>query len=139
MIGLYADSGGQPTTLLASGRLERAAGRRVERGARSPASSLTAGTAYWISILNPADGTGTLRWRDRAGGTGGAEQTSRVAELWTALPATWATGGELDRRADLRLRLGHAGGTAAAGARRVADVAVVQRRRGRREPGGEDR
>ena len=53
--------------------------------------SLTAGTAYWVSILNPTSATGTLRWLDRAGGTGGAEQTSASQSL-DALPATWATG-----------------------------------------------
>jgi glucose/arabinose dehydrogenase len=90
VLGLYADSGGQPTTLLASGRLNA-----PQAGAFNEVSvagvSLSAGTAYWISILNPLDATGTLRWLDRAGGTGGAEQTSAAQNLGV-LPAAWATG-----------------------------------------------
>ncbi len=57
----------------------------------SPGVPLTAGTPYWIGLLNPADSTGNLSWRDRAGGTGGAERTSQSQTL-TSLPGTWANG-----------------------------------------------
>jgi glucose/arabinose dehydrogenase len=90
VFGLYADTGGQPTTLLGSARLNT-----LQAGAWNqvtiPNVPIAAGTAYWVSLLNPADGSGTLRWRDRAGATGGAEQTSLDRQLET-LPATWATG-----------------------------------------------
>lgn len=86
VIGLYGDSGGQPASLLASGRLANPqAGAWNQVTVSGP--NLTAGTAYWISVLNPADGAGVLRWRDRAGGSGGAEQTSQSQGLVT-LPAT---------------------------------------------------
>ena len=88
VLGLYAaNASGQPTTLLASGRLNN-----PQAGAWNevPVSggSLTAGSTYWISLLNPDDATGTLRWHDRAGATGGGEQTSLDRNLLT-LPTTW--------------------------------------------------
>ena len=92
MLGLYADSGGQPTTLLGSGRISAPAAGQWAEVPIASGPQLVAGQAYWISLLNPADGTGTLRWQDRAGGTGGAEQTSASNSL-TTLPATWARGG----------------------------------------------
>ena len=136
VIGLYGDSGGQPSSLLASGRLANPqAGAWNQVTVSGP--SLTAGTAYWISVLNPADGAGVLRWRDRAGGSGGAEQTSQSQSLVT-LPGTWATGADLERRADLRPRSGDPERPGDPGPRRDARVAVVQRHRGRRQPGGQD-
>jgi hypothetical protein len=89
VVGLYADAGGEPSTLLTSGGLASpAAGWNTVPVA---AAGLTAGTAYWIALLNPADGTGLLRWRDRANGTGGPERSSAARDL-TALPAAWETG-----------------------------------------------
>ena len=55
--------------------------------------NLTAGTNYWFAALNPNSSTGTLRWRDHAGGvSGGPERTSQGRTL-SALPATWASQG----------------------------------------------
>ena len=51
---------------------------------------MTAGTAYWFALLNPTGGAGTLRWRDRAGGTGGAGADQRERARSAPLPATWA-------------------------------------------------
>jgi glucose/arabinose dehydrogenase/PKD repeat protein len=91
VMGLYADVGGQPTGLLGTGRIQNpVAGAWNKVPVNIP--GLEAGQAYWISLLNPADGTGTLRWHDRAGGIGGAEQTSWDESL-VALPDTWRTGG----------------------------------------------
>ena len=89
VLGLYAaNASGQPTTLLATGRLNNPqAGAWNEVPVNGPA--LTAGSTYWISLLNPNDATGVLRWHDRAGATGGAEQTSASRSLVT-LPQTWA-------------------------------------------------
>jgi glucose/arabinose dehydrogenase len=90
VIGLYADSGGVPAGLLASARLNGPqAGAWNQVSVSGP--TLTAGTAYWIGVLDPSDATGVLRWRDRAGGGGGPERTSQSQSL-SALPATWATG-----------------------------------------------
>jgi glucose/arabinose dehydrogenase len=91
VLGLYADASGQPTTLLASGRLNTPQAGAWNEVALDAGPTLTAGTPYWIGLLNPAGATGVLRWHDRAGGTGGAEQGSASATL-AALPATWARG-----------------------------------------------
>jgi glucose/arabinose dehydrogenase len=90
VLGLYADAGGVPTTLLGSGRIEDplpAAWNRVE----VDIPGIVAGHAYWIGLLNPSDGTGTLSWHDHAGGSGGPELEAASNSLG-ALPTTWATG-----------------------------------------------
>jgi glucose/arabinose dehydrogenase len=91
VLGLYADSGGQPTTLLASGRINAPVAGAWNEVAISNGPTLTAGTPYWIGLLNPSDATGVLRWHDRAGGSGGPERGSASSTLG-ALPATWASG-----------------------------------------------
>jgi glucose/arabinose dehydrogenase len=91
VLGLYGDLGGQPTALLASGRVSSPQAGAWNEVAIDNGPTLSAGTPYWISLLNPAGGTGVLRWHDRAGGSGGAEQGSLSTTLG-ALPATWATG-----------------------------------------------
>ncbi len=91
VLGIYADSAGTPGARLGSGRIANPA-----EGAwnKVPVSitGIEAGKSYWLALLNPADGTGTLRWHDRAGGSGGLERTYGGGSL-TALPATWTTGG----------------------------------------------
>jgi hypothetical protein len=92
VLGLYADAGGVPTTLLGSGRIEDplpAAWNRVE----VDIPGIVAGRGYWIGLLNPNDGTGTLRWHD--GGAGGPEFEAASKTLG-ALPTTWASGKEWD-------------------------------------------
>jgi glucose/arabinose dehydrogenase len=91
VLGVYADSGGQPTTLLASGRLNTPQANAWNEVTITDGPTLTAGTPYWIGLLNPTGSTGVLRWHDRAGATGGAEQGSASGSL-AALPATWVTG-----------------------------------------------
>ena len=92
VLGLYgATTAGQPTTLLASGRINAPQAGAWNEVAIANGPTLTAGSQYWIALLNPADATGVLRWHDRAGGSGGAEQGS-ASQTLTALPATWATG-----------------------------------------------
>jgi hypothetical protein len=90
ILGLYADEGGQPTDLLASGTLAGPTAGAWNTVTVS-ATPIVEGRAYWIAVLNPADGTGILAWRDRAGGTGGAEQGSLETDL-IALPSEWETG-----------------------------------------------
>jgi hypothetical protein len=90
-LGLYADAGGTPGALLAAGTAEtvRAGAWNEVQLALPP--KLVAGRSYWIGLLNPSSSEGVLRWRDRAGGSGGGEETTRGDEL-SALPATWVTG-----------------------------------------------
>jgi hypothetical protein len=90
VLGLYADAGGEPGALLGTGTLAAPTPGAWNTVALS--ASLTAGSNYWFALLNPADSTGNLLWRDRAGGGGGLERTSLSAAL-AALPASWATGG----------------------------------------------
>jgi glucose/arabinose dehydrogenase len=91
VLGLYADNNGQPTTLLASGRINSPAAGAWNEVAISNGPTITAGTAYWIGLLNPSNATGVLRWHDRAQSGGGAEQGSASGTL-ADLPGTWATG-----------------------------------------------
>ena len=52
---------------------------------------IEAGRAYWIGILNPADGSGDLRWRDRADASLSPELQSDPAGSLDELPADWVT------------------------------------------------
>jgi Concanavalin A-like lectin/glucanases superfamily/Viral BACON domain len=92
VLGLYTDVGARPTTLLGSGQISGLTSGAWNEVPLPSGVNVTAGTAYWFALLNPSGSGGTLRWRDRAGGSGGAEQTSSNRTL-SALPATWATGG----------------------------------------------
>jgi hypothetical protein len=54
-----------------------------------PAVSLSAGSTYWIAILQPAGTTGAVQFRDQAGGA--PSVTSPQSSL-KRLPATWSGG-----------------------------------------------
>jgi glucose/arabinose dehydrogenase len=90
-LGLYADNGNAVGPLLRQGSTTTVTPGAWNEVTLSSAVPVTEGTAYWIGLINPSSGTGVLRWRDNAGGTGGREQTSQSATL-AELPATWATG-----------------------------------------------
>ena len=90
VLGVYADSGGEPGRLLGSGALDTPAADAWNRVALAGGVSLTSGTRYWIAVLNPRGATGTLVWSDRAG-RGGASRTASSTAL-SALPATWSSG-----------------------------------------------
>ncbi len=75
-LGLYADTGGEAGALLASATKTNPTAGAWNTVALPSAVNLVAGTHYWLGLLNPSDATGTLRWRDRAGGSGGLERTS---------------------------------------------------------------
>ena len=85
--GVYADSGGHPSALLNQGSITS-----VVAGAWNPislpATSVAAGTPYWIAILGTA--SGSLVFRDAGGGTCSSE-TSALNSL-TSLPSAWTTG-----------------------------------------------
>src|SRR5829696_3180216 len=92
VLGLYGDANGTATSLLGSGSTTTVTPGAWNQVTLAAPVQVTAGTAYWFALLNPTGGTGTLRWRDRAGGSGGPEQTSASRTL-SALPATWAARG----------------------------------------------
>ena len=90
ILGLYSDVAGKPTDLLASGSVTTpVAGWNTATVSPAP---LTAGSRYWIALLNPADSTGVLRWRDRADGAGGGDEERSWARDLIALPAEWESG-----------------------------------------------
>ena len=80
VLGLYADAGGEAGALLGSATLTAPAAGAWNTRALSTPVPLVAGTPYWFGLLNPADSTGTLAWRDHAGGSGGLERTSASAD-----------------------------------------------------------
>ena len=89
-LGMYADQSGTATTRLGTGTISSPAANAWNEVTLTTPVSVTAGASYWFALLNPLSSTGTLRWRDHAGGqTGVPEQTSQDRAL-TALPATWA-------------------------------------------------
>ena len=67
------------------GRARRAGGGAWNTVTLATGVPIVNGTAYWIGLLNPADSTGVLAWRDHAGGSGGAERTSQGQERCSAL------------------------------------------------------
>jgi glucose/arabinose dehydrogenase/PKD repeat protein len=91
VVGLYAEAAGEPTTLLASERINAPQAGAWNEVSFANGPTITAGTGYWIGLLIPSDATGVLRWHDRAGATGGPERGSASGTLAT-LPATWASG-----------------------------------------------
>jgi chitodextrinase len=89
VVGLYASSGGHPGTLLTQGTLT-APVRGAWNAVTVPAAGVTSGTSYWLAVLAPA-GSGSVAFRDRCCGAGGASEASAQTGL-TALPGTWTSG-----------------------------------------------
>jgi hypothetical protein len=86
-VGVYDDAGGDPGTLLASGRLDEirpGAWNTMDLGS---AATLSSGTPYWIAVLGRGG-----RIDFRAGPTGQCSQSHAVTDL-TELPRTWSPGG----------------------------------------------
>ncbi|HWH92655.1 MAG TPA: PQQ-binding-like beta-propeller repeat protein [Baekduia sp.] len=86
-VGVYGDTGAtKPGTLLTQG-----SSTTLTPGAWNtiavPSTSLTAATKYWIAILGT--GSGTMRFRDAAGG---CQSEASASTTLTALPSTWSTG-----------------------------------------------
>lgn len=86
-VGMYADGGGKPGSLLASGQI---AGPTAPawNTASIPSTTIKAGTTYWIAVLAPVGG-GTLNYRDVVSGS--SSPSSAEGDL-KALPATWTSG-----------------------------------------------
>jgi hypothetical protein len=87
--GVYADAGGRPGQLLASGRISSPIAGAWNT-VTLPPSEITAGTAYWLALLGPT-GTGPLRFRDLVDGRGGSTQISAETDL-EDLPSSWRSG-----------------------------------------------
>lgn len=85
--GLYKDNRGHPDQLLAQGSLSNPKADAWNK-ILLPATSVTAGSTYWIAILSP---TGVLQFRDKVGGAAQPCETSAQTTL-TTLPSTWTTG-----------------------------------------------
>jgi hypothetical protein len=94
-LGVYADAGGTPGTLLGAGASSSLQPGEWNEVALDPPPKLAVGRTYWVGILNPLTSEGRLVWRDQASDdAGGAAETSRATDL-VALPASWATGSAL--------------------------------------------
>jgi glucose/arabinose dehydrogenase/PKD repeat protein len=90
VLGLYDDGGDRATRLLGSGRIENPqpdAWNKVD----VDIPGVVAGHTYWIALLNPADGTGFLKWHALNGDGGTPEQESASGSLGS-LPADWVPG-----------------------------------------------
>src|SRR5690349_12217888 len=85
-VGIYADNGGHPGTLLGQGSTSQPVAGSWNAVPISPVS-VTQGTRYWIAILGSVSGTG--RFHDAKGGC--LSETSAAAGL-TSLPSAWSTG-----------------------------------------------
>ena len=87
ILGVFTDANGHPGTLMTQGVINAPAKGTWNTLAIAPIA-LTSGRYYWLALLAPA-GTGTVKYRDTAGG--GRSETSSSGIL-SALPTTWTTG-----------------------------------------------
>ena len=88
-VGLYSTSGSNPSTLLASGVVSNPT-VNAWNNVSIPSVSVTAGTKYWIAILNPAGGT--IQFRVKGNAQSGTNSQSSAQSNLTSLPATWSPG-----------------------------------------------
>ena len=105
-LGLYADAGGTPGALLGAGfakSVQSGAWNEVELDHQP---KVTAGRSYWIGLLNPADQRGRPALARPGRRRPAAARRPRRGGDLAALPATWATGATLLRRAALGVRHG---------------------------------
>jgi hypothetical protein len=87
LVGVYADNGGEPGTLLSTGRSTTVVSGEWNRIAIAPVA-LKAGTRYWLALLGPQE-TGVLTFRDRPDGSGGPTRLSTQTDLSSWLPGRW--------------------------------------------------
>jgi hypothetical protein len=85
--GLYADSGGHPGALLASGSTSAPASGQWNQLTLGANPAVVSGGAYWIAILGTG---GRLNFRDQ-NGSSSCSQNSKQTTL-TSLPSTWTSG-----------------------------------------------
>lgn len=89
VVGLYADTGsGNPGSLLATATLSTPVAGAWNT-VTIPNTAITAGTSYWIALLDP----GTAGWVSfRSTASGGTSEKSSSNTL-TSLPTTWSSRG----------------------------------------------
>jgi PKD repeat protein len=88
-LALYSDLGIRPGVRLATATIDAPQAGRWNEASLSAPVPITSGQRYWFAVLNPPEGNGILRYRDRAGGRELGQWT--VAEGTADLPATWTT------------------------------------------------
>src|SRR5271163_3710716 len=86
-VGLYADSSGNPGTLLGQGNTTHPVAGTWNQITISSAA-ITAGKPYWIAVLGPS--SGAIKFRDRASGPCHSQTTASTT--LTSLPTSWVTG-----------------------------------------------
>ena len=100
--GIYANNAGHPGALLGQGTISG-----LFPGAFNtvvvPGVSLTAGTQYWVTILQPAGSSGTLRFRDHAGHEHASDPPGEhsLQSNLTTLPSSWQRGTVFPHRGPL--------------------------------------
>jgi hypothetical protein len=87
MVGVYTGTSTAPTTLLTTGSLTNPLPGTWNAIPISPIS-ITSGSRYWLAVLNPTSGQGTIKFRTKSSGT---SKTSSQTNL-DSLPNTWTTG-----------------------------------------------
>jgi hypothetical protein len=85
-VGIYADNGGNPGTLLTQGSATPTKG--AWNTVTVPTANISSATPYWIAVLGTT--SGKIVFRDHSGGSC-KSQVSSVSTL-TSLPATWSSG-----------------------------------------------
>jgi len=87
VVGLYANNGTHPGTLLTQG-----SSTQLKAGAWNtmtvPAATVTSGQTYWIAVMGTT--SGTIFFRDRVNGPCRSESSSQTT--LTSLLTTWTTG-----------------------------------------------
>ncbi|HTX92353.1 MAG TPA: hypothetical protein VMC09_14175 [Anaerolineales bacterium] len=92
IIGLYTDAGGSPGTLLADGTVSSPAKGWNSVSYSATTVNITAGTVYWIAILEPTTASNSLAFMDIGSATGGTASQTSLETTLAALPATWSSG-----------------------------------------------
>ncbi len=87
--GLYSNNNGRPGTLLAQGTLSSPKAG-TWNAVPVPATSITAGTVYWIAILSPG---GILQVSNKVGGGSEPSITSPTTTTTLPSPSWWPSGG----------------------------------------------
>jgi hypothetical protein len=85
-IGVYSNGAGGPGSLLGQATIDAP---RAGAWNHAPLSvSTSAGSSYWLVVLQPAGSSGSIRFSDADGGT---SLGSAQFDL-TALPPSWSSG-----------------------------------------------
>jgi hypothetical protein len=91
LVGLYADTGGVPSTRLATGTIDNPVPNAWNQAKVSPLVTLVHGQQYWLAILGPAGYGSKFGFRYRDGVTGNTVHSDEGAVL-SELPDPWLSG-----------------------------------------------